>query len=185
MINLILIGAPGSGKGTQANFIKRDFNIAHISTGDMFRENITNNTELGLEAKKYMDKGDLVPDEITVNMISERLKQDDCKTGFMLDGFPRTIEQAKSLDEMLKSLNIKLTAVLNLKADDAEVLKRLLSRGRSDDNEKTIKNRLNIFKNQSEPILEHYQDKTKVIDVISQGLPNDIYANIEKSLKEI
>lgn len=185
MINLILIGAPGSGKGTQAKFIKKDFDIAHISTGDMFRENIKNNTELGLEAQKYMDKGDLVPDEVTVNMISERLKQDDCKTGFMLDGFPRTIEQAKALDEMLKSLNIKLNAVLNLKADDAEVLKRLLSRGRSDDNEATIKNRLNIFKNQSEPILDHYQDKTKIIDVLSEGLLEDIYANIKESLKEI
>lgn len=101
MLNIIFIGPPGVGKGTQSEFIKKDYSIVHISTGDMFRENISNNTELGRTAKSYMDRGDLVPDSLVIDMIIDRIKRDDCKNGFMLDGFPRTMEQAKELDKIL------------------------------------------------------------------------------------
>lgn len=185
MINIIFIGAPGSGKGTQAELIKRDFNISHISTGDMFRENISNNTELGKTAKSFMDKGELVPDEITIKMLNERISADDCKKGFMLDGYPRTVEQAKALDEMLKKLNIKLSAIIHLHTSDEIIIKRLLNRARADDNEATIKNRLQVFKNQSEPVLDYYKSSVKIIKVKSVGNPDDVHAVISKELKSL
>lgn len=184
-MNIILIGAPGSGKGTQAEFIKRDFAVAHISTGDMFRANISGGTELGKIAKSYMDKGELVPDNITVQMLKNRLAENDAKKGFMLDGFPRTIEQSKQLDEILLNLNMKLEYVINLKTEDDEILRRLLKRGREDDNEETIKNRLKVFRNQSEPVLKYYKDiDIKIIEVLSMGDPNEIYKNIKEHLEK-
>lgn len=184
-MNIILIGAPGSGKGTQAEFIKQDFAVAHISTGDMFRENISNGTELGKTAKSYMDKGELVPDDITIQMLKNRLTESDTKKGFMLDGFPRTIEQARQLDEILFNLDMKIDAVINLKTKDNEILKRLLKRARADDNEETIKNRLKVFRNQSEPVLKYYKDiSVKIIEIVSIGSPDEIYKNIKKHLEE-
>ena len=127
-MRLVLLGAPGAGKGTQADILKEKFEIPHISTGDIFRSNIKNNTELGKKAKEYIDKGLLVPDEITVNIVKNRLEEEDCKSGFILDGFPRTIPQAEFLDKVLSELNINLDYVLNIHVPDEELVKRLSGR---------------------------------------------------------
>lgn len=185
MINIVFIGAPGSGKGTHAGFIKRDFSLAHISTGDMLRDNIKNSTELGKMAKTYVDKGELVPDSLVVDMLSKRLKENDCKNGFILDGYPRTIEQAKELEKILKNLNFKLNAVVNVYASDEAILKRLLTRGRADDTEETIKNRLSVFRKQSEPVLEYYKDKMPIIKAESIDEPEIVYSRIKKELEKL
>ena len=184
-MNIIFIGAPGVGKGTQSDFIKKDYPIVHISTGDMFRENISNNTELGKTAKAYMDRGDLVPDSLVVDMIVDRIKRDDCKNGFMLDGFPRTIEQAKELDRILSELKFNISSIINLYADKETIIKRLLSRGRADDNEETIKNRIEVFENQSKPVLEFYKGRVNIIDVESIGTPEEVYSKIKVELDKI
>lgn len=128
MKRLLIMGAPGAGKGTQASLIKNEYNIAHISTGDMFREAISNKTPVGLEAKHYIDNGLLVPDTITIRLVEERLKKDDCQKGFLLDGFPRNTSQAIALDEMLKENGIKLDGVINIKTDDLVLIDRIVGR---------------------------------------------------------
>ena len=128
MKRLLIMGAPGAGKGTQASLIKNEFKIAHISTGDMFREAISNKTPVGLEAKEFIDNGQLVPDSITIRLVEERLQKDDCKIGFLLDGFPRTTAQAEALDEMLKVNGIKLDGVINIKTDDLVLIDRIVGR---------------------------------------------------------
>ncbi|MEN8907008.1 MAG: adenylate kinase [Clostridiales bacterium] len=127
-MRIIMLGAPGAGKGTQASIISKKMNIPHISTGDIFRYNIKNNTKLGIEAKSYIDKGLLVPDELTINIVKDRLKNDDCKKGFLLDGFPRTINQAEALDKVLSDMNLNLNLVLNIFIKDEAVIKRLSGR---------------------------------------------------------
>jgi len=184
MLNIILIGAPGSGKGTQASFIKEDFSLAHVSTGDLLRANIENGTALGDTAKTFMDKGDLVPDDLVIKMLYEKLKEDGSKNGFMLDGYPRTVAQAIALDTMLTEMNFKLDFIINLKVSDETVIKRLLGRGRTDDNEETITNRLKVFRSQSEPVLEYYNDKIKILDIESEGTWDKIYDDIKKKIKE-
>ena len=183
MLNIMLIGAPGSGKGTQANFIKEDFGLAHISTGDLLRANIENGTTLGTTAKTFMDKGDLVPDDLVIKMLYEKLNEDDSKNGFMLDGYPRTVEQAKALDKMLTEMSLKLDIIINLKVNDETVIKRLLGRGRTDDNTETITNRLKVFKSQSEPVLEYYNSKIKILNIESEGTAETIYENIKNKIK--
>lgn len=128
MLNIILLGPPGVGKGTQSELIIKNYGIPHISTGDMFREAIANGTELGLQAKGYMDKGLLVPDEVTVGIVRERLSKDDCKKGFLLDGFPRTLVQADALNDILTSLQRPLTHVINLECDNEKLITRIASR---------------------------------------------------------
>lgn len=127
-MRLILLGAPGAGKGTQAVILAEEFKVPHISTGDIFRNNIKNGTELGKKAKEYMDKGLLVPDEITIEIVKDRLKQDDCKDGFILDGFPRTIPQAEYLDKVLNELNAPLDKVLNISVSDEIIVDRMSGR---------------------------------------------------------
>lgn len=127
-MKLIIMGPPGAGKGTQAALIKEAYQIPHISTGDMFREAIKNETPLGKEAKSYIDRGELVPDSVTIGLVKERLSKDDCKVGFLLDGFPRTIPQAEALDKILKELNIVLDAVINIEADDSILIDRIVGR---------------------------------------------------------
>ena len=185
MLNIIFIGAPGVGKGTQSALIEKDYSIAHIATGDMLRENISNNTELGKTAKSYMDKGELVPDSLVIDMLTDRIKKDDCKNGFMLDGFPRTMEQAKELSKILDSLNYKINAVIDLYASENIIIERLLNRGRADDNEETIRNRLKVFESQSKPVLEYYNDKVKIIKIESVGTPEEVYARIKKELDTV
>ncbi|MEI0478853.1 adenylate kinase [Brachyspira pulli] len=183
MLNIIFIGAPGVGKGTQSALIEKDYSIVHIATGDMLRENIANATELGKTAKTYMDKGELVPDSLVINMLKERITKDDCKNGFMLDGFPRTIEQAKELSNILDSLNYKISSIVYIYADEEIIIERLLKRGRADDNEETIKNRLKVFESQSKPVLDYYEGKLKIIKVKSgRGEPEEVYAKIKAEL---
>lgn len=182
MFNIIFIGAPGVGKGTQSAFIEKDYSIAHIATGDMLRKNIEDGTNLGKTAKSYMDKGELVPDSLVIDMLSERIQKEDCKNGFMLDGFPRTMEQAKELDKILAKLNHKIDAIIDIYASDEIIIKRLLNRGRADDNEETIKNRIKVFESQSKPVLDFYKDKVKIIKIESVGTPEEVYAKIKKEL---
>lgn len=175
---LILIGAPGSGKGTQAEYLRKKYNITHLSTGDMLRENVGECTELGNKANEYMQRGELVPDKLIIDMISERTSKDDCKNGFLLDGFPRSLPQAEALDEMLLEKGLELCAVVNLIVDEEELIKRLLGRGRADDNEETIRNRLNVFNDQTSPVLDYYREQDKVKDIDGVGAIDDIFERI-------
>lgn len=181
-MNIILVGPPGGGKGTQATIIKDKLKIAHISTGDMLREHIKNESDLGKEANEYIKRGDLVPDSLIISMIEERLKDKDCENGVLLDGFPRTLAQAIALDELFSKATKTLNAVINLIVDDEALVKRLLSRGRADDNEETIRNRLVVFKSQTSPIIEHYKKAGKVFDINGSGDIEAISGDIFKVL---
>ncbi|CUS98416.1 adenylate kinase [Candidatus Chrysopegis kryptomonas] len=189
-MRLILFGPPGVGKGTQAQILSEKFNIPHISTGDMLREAVKNQTELGLKAKSYMDKGELVPDDVMIGIIKEVLSSEKCKDGFILDGFPRTIAQAEALDKIFNELNIKLDFVISIEVNDEEIIKRLTNRRvcrncgavfnllidripndnkcprcggelyqRSDDNPEVIKNRLKVYRESTQIVLDYYAKK--------------------------
>jgi adenylate kinase len=182
-MRLLIFGPPGAGKGTQAQFISKRYNIPHISTGDLFRENFRNNTPLGVEAKKYADAGELVPDTITNAMVRERLLKNDTAEGFLLDGFPRTPAQAEALEEMLPE-GTALDAVLNMIVPDDEIIERLSKRGRSDDAEITIRNRLRIYWKTTEPIAEHYRAKGILSDIQGVGHIDDIRNIIIRAIEK-
>ena len=179
---LILIGAPGSGKGTQAENLKKKYKIIHLSTGDMLRENVRDATELGMKANRYMQRGELVPDKLIIDMIAERISKRDCRNGFLLDGFPRSLPQAEALDAMLGKKRLELDYVVNLIVDEEELVRRLLGRGRSDDNEETIRNRLKVFRDQTSPVLDYYRKQEKVKDIDGVGAIDRIYEQIIKAL---
>jgi adenylate kinase len=157
MTKLIFLGPPGAGKGTQSQMIADSLGIPHISTGEILRSAIAQQTPLGLKAKTYVDNGDLVPDELILDLIEERLSQSDAQKGWILDGFPRNLAQANFLTELLDKLNQSCDAVINLEVSDEVVTKRLLSRGRNDDSEETIKNRLVVYRQQTAPLIDYYQ----------------------------
>jgi len=180
MINLVLFGPPGSGKGTQAQKLVEKYGIAHLSTGDMFRYELGNNTELGLLAKSYMDKGQLVPDSVTIAMLRQRMESDVVKNGFILDGFPRTIAQAEALDELLHGKNIKITAMLSLVVDEEELINRLLNRGKSsgradDVNESIIRKRLHVYKEETTPVYTYYDKQKLAVQVNGMGTIDEIF----------
>ncbi len=166
-MRLVLVGPPGAGKGTQAVLLSEKLGIPHISTGDLFRANIGEGTELGLEAKSYMDAGNLVPTEITNRMVDARLDDADAQNGFLLDGFPRSVEQADALKEMLAKRGVKLDAVIEFQVDEDTVVERMLARGRADDTEDVIRNRMSVYRRETEPLIDYYKDILLPINAVS------------------
>lgn len=166
---LLIFGPPGAGKGTQAQRISERLSIPHISTGDIFRENIRNNTPLGLEARRYTDSGNLVPDSVTNAMVKSRLHDEDCSGGFLLDGYPRTIEQAQELEQILGELGYELNAVVNLEVTDGELIQRLSKRGRKDDSPETIRRRLQVYHETTSPVKDFYYGQGKLVNVHGIG----------------
>ena len=195
-MKIIMLGAPGAGKGTQAKMIAEKYSLPHISTGDIFRANIKNGTELGMEAKSYMDKGQLVPDELTVKILLDRVAKDDCKNGYVLDGFPRTIPQAKVLEDALNKTGEKIDYAINVDVPDENIIKRMSGRRacvncgatyhivnvpprkegicdkcgselilRDDDKEETVKNRLTVYHDQTQPLIDFYSERNVLKNV--------------------
>ncbi|KXS45785.1 MULTISPECIES: adenylate kinase [unclassified Candidatus Frackibacter] len=212
-MHLILVGPPGAGKGTQAANLVEEYGVPHIATGDIFRSAIKNKTPLGKKAKEYIDQGKLVPDEVTIGIVRERLSKGDCQEGFILDGFPRTIAQADALAEILKELNIELNAVLNIKVSDEEVIKRLSGRRicsdcgasyhvdfnppqedgvcdkcegdlyqREDDQPETIKERLKVYKEKTEPLINYYQEAGLLKNVNGEAGLDEVFGNIKQAV---
>ena len=173
-MRLILVGPPGAGKGTQAVHLAEHYQIPHISTGDIFRANLQNGTALGLKAKSYMDKGELVPDSLTNEMVKDRLAKDDAKSGFLLDGFPRNVSQAEVLNAMLAESGVLLDAALELSLDNEEIVKRLSIRGRDDDKEEIIRRRLEVYGEQTAPIISFYRDANLLVTIVATGEISDI-----------
>ena len=211
-MNLLIMGLPGAGKGTQAAKIVEEFGVAHISTGDMFRAAMANQTEMGTLAKSFIDKGELVPDEVTNGIVKERLAQDDIKEkGFLLDGFPRTIEQAHSLDQILVDLGLELDGVINIEVDPSCLLERLSGRiihretgetyhkvfnppadykeedyyQREDDKPEPVKRRLDVNIAQGEPIIAHYRELGLVSDIQGNQDIDDVFADVKKAIAAI
>jgi len=174
-VRLVLLGPPGAGKGTQAIKLSEKLGIPQISTGDLFRKNISEGTPLGVEAKGYLDAGDLVPSELTNKLVEDRIEQPDAADGFILDGYPRSVEQARALDEMLKNHNTKLDAVLEFAVSEAELFERLKSRGRADDTEEVIHNRMQVYRDETEPLLEYYShNNLQTVDAV--GALDEVFA---------
>ncbi len=208
-MKIIMLGAPGAGKGTQAKMIADKYSIPHISTGDIFRANIKNGTELGKKAKEYMDKGLLVPDELTVDLVIDRVAQDDCANGYVLDGFPRTIPQAESLDKALTERNEKIDYAINVEVPDENIINRMSGRRaclscgatyhivhiptkvegicdrcgaelvlRDDDKPETVKNRLDVYHDQTQPLIEYYSNKGALVEVDGTKEMSEVFADI-------
>ena len=165
-MRVVLLGPPGAGKGTQAQKLADKLGVPQISTGDLFRENISSGTPLGVEAKRYLDAGDLVPSDLTNALVDDRISQPDAADGFILDGFPRSVEQAEALSRMLAQRNHKLDAVLEFSVSEEELLKRLKERGRADDTEEVIHNRIKVYSDETKPLLEYYHDELKTVDAV-------------------
>ena len=185
---IILVGPPGAGKGTQAKLLEEALGLPQVSTGDLFRLNLKNETELGKLAKTYMDRGELVPDEVTVAMVADRLAKDDCAGGAILDGFPRTIAQAEALDKLLARLGEKINVVPSIVVDRDVLVERLLNRalleGRADDNEETIRTRMKVYEDQTKPLLDYYGQKGLLAPVNGQKTIEDVQKDLVKVIEE-
>lgn len=213
-MKIIMLGAPGAGKGTQAKMLADKYGIPHISTGDIFRANIKNETELGKKAKEYMDQGLLVPDELTCNLVVDRIQQEDCKKGYILDGFPRTIPQAEALDKALTELNDKIDYAINVEVPDENIVGRMSGRRacvgcgatyhivynptkeegvcdrcgkelilRDDDKPETVQKRLNVYHEQTQPLIDFYKNKGVLKEVDGTIDMNDVFNAIVKVLE--
>lgn len=214
-MNIILMGPPGAGKGTQAEYIKAAFPILHISTGDMFREAVSKQTVMGLEAKKYMDAGQLVPDEVTIGVVEERLAQPDCANGFLLDGFPRTIPQAEALDQVLDKLEKRVEVALDINVPEGILLERMTGRvscpqcktvyntkfnppvaagicdkcatelvQRNDDKEETVKKRLEVYMEQTQPLLDYYAKQGTLQTIDGNRDPQIVFEDVKRVLEK-
>ena len=215
MLRAVLLGPPGAGKGTQAVRLVEKYEIPHISTGDIFRKNIKEGTELGKKAQEYMNAGALVPDELVVDLVKDRLQQDDCKNGFLLDGFPRTIFQAEKLDEFLSESNLKMDIAINLKVEKEALIKRLTGRRvckdcgasyhivnippkkegvcdicggeliqRKDDNIETVENRINVYEEQTAPLIGYYKEAGSLVDFDVVASLYDVFDAIVQAIGE-
>jgi adenylate kinase len=181
-MRVLFMGPPGAGKGTQAALVAKHFDVPQVSTGDIFRANVKSGTELGVVAKKYMDAGEYVPDEVTNDMVRVWLGEDDARRGFLLDGYPRTVAQVAKLDEILEDLGTSLDAVIVLQVDREELIARLLERartgGRADDTEEVIRHRQKVYAEQTTPLLTLYSDRGLVVDVDGHGTVDEVSERI-------
>lgn len=189
MINLVLFGPPGAGKGTQSEQLRDRFQLVHISTGDLFRANIKNQTDMGMKAKAFMDRGELVPDEVTIGMLKSKVEENPNAGGFIFDGFPRTTPQAIALDNLLESLNTSISACLSMNVPDRELIDRLLNRGktsgRADDvNEEVIQNRLNVYQRETAPLKNFYLKQGKLSEVNGVGTVEEIFDRLCKAVEQ-
>jgi adenylate kinase len=190
MINIVLFGKPGAGKGTQAEFLKGKYNLTHLSTGDIFRYNIKNDTELGQLAKTFMDKGDLVPDEVTIQMLQSEVDKNPHSAGFLFDGFPRTIAQAEALDKFLESKEQNITATVALEADDEILVARLLERGKTsgrpdDQDEEKIRNRYQEYNEKTAPLMDYYEAQGKFFAVNGIGSVEEVTERLSKVIDSL
>jgi adenylate kinase len=190
MINIVLFGKPGAGKGTQAEFLKTKYNLIHLSTGDIFRFNIKNETELGKLAKTFIDKGDLVPDEVTIKMLEDEVNKNPQTKGFLFDGFPRTLAQAEALDVFLVSKNWSITATIALEANDEILVQRLLERGKTsgridDQDEEKIRNRYQEYNEKTAPLMAFYTQQNKFHAVNGIGTIQEITERLTKVINEL
>lgn len=179
-MRVVLLGPPGSGKGTQAQKLAEKLGIPQISTGELFRHNIGAGTPLGLEAKRYLDAGDLVPSGVTNALVDDRLNDEDAKDGFILDGFPRSVEQAEELRKMLDARGTRLDAVLEFKVSEDVLLDRLKDRGRTDDTEDVILNRMKVYRDETAPLLDYYNADLKTVDAV--GTVDEVFARALRAL---
>ena len=188
MTGVILIGPPGAGKGTQATVISENFGIPHISTGEIFRRNVADGTDLGQEAQKYMSSGDYVPDAVTNAMVGNRLAEPDTAAGYLLDGYPRTLDQVSELDSILAGLDKTLDAVVEITANTDEVVARLLQRakeqGRADDTEYVIRRRMQVYAEQTEPLVAVYRDRDLLVQVDGMGTIDEVSARVIAALSD-
>jgi len=179
-VRVVLLGPPGAGKGTQAQKLAEKLNIPQISTGELFRTNIQNGTKLGLEAKRYLDAGDLVPSDLTNQLVDDRLNDPDAANGFILDGYPRSLEQAKALHEMLGRRGTDIDAVVEFRVSQDELLQRLKARGRADDTDDVILNRMKVYRDETAPLLEYYRGELKTVDAV--GTMDEVFARALQAL---
>ena len=179
-MRLVLLGPPGAGKGTQAEKLAEKLGIPQISTGELFRHNIGNGTKLGLEAKRYLDAGDLVPSELTNQLVDDRLNAPDVAGGFILDGYPRAVEQAKALNAMLDRRGLELDAVVEFRVSEDLLFDRLKGRGRADDTDDVIHNRMKVYRDETAPLLDYYSDELKTVDAV--GTVDEVFARALKVL---
>jgi adenylate kinase len=190
MTNIVLFGKPGAGKGTQAEFLKKKYNLIHLSTGDIFRFNIKNETDLGKLAKTYIDKGDLVPDQVTIQMLESEANKSPNAKGFLFDGFPRTLAQAEALDGFLETKNNQITATIALEADDEVLVKRILERGKisgrpDDQDEKKIRNRYQEYNEKTAPLMDFYKKQQKFYVVDGIGTIQEITQRLSKVIDNL
>ena len=190
MLNVVLFGPPGAGKGTQSEKVLKKYNLVHLSTGDLFRLHLNNETALGLEAKKYMNKGDLVPDEIVIGMVEDKINKSSNVIGFVFDGFPRTINQAIALDNMLEKKNIPIKQMIALKVDEKELIKRIQNRaktsGREDDKSiDKINNRIQVYNQETKPVADYYKKHDKYSEVDGIGEIDEIFIKLCSKIDDL